>query len=64
MRINLKDIKNLKADKGCDDYPNISAPKFIFAQWKENDDELTDLQLEWLTKDYPELVIEILNIQK
>ena len=60
MRININDIEDLQVD-GVDskDYPDFCDTFFCYAIWKENGDELTEEQLEWLTEDYPEKVNEL-----
>lgn len=60
MRIDINDVENLEVD-GVDtkDYPDFCDAYFCYAEWKENGDELTDEQLDWLTENYPEIVNEM-----
>ena len=60
MRIDINDIDDLDVD-GVDtkDYPDFCDAFFCFGKWKENGDELTDEQLDWLTEDYPEVLNEM-----
>lgn len=60
MRIDINDVENLEVD-GVDtkDYPDFCDAFFSYAEWKENGDELTDEQLDWLTENYPEIVNEM-----
>ena len=60
MRIDINDVQNLEVDGVCrNDYPRFTDAYFSYAEWKENGDELTDDQLDWLTEDYPEIVNEM-----
>lgn len=56
-RININDVTNIIVE-GVDasDYPKFCDAYFAYAEWKDNGDELTEIQLEWLQEDYPEVL--------